>query len=177
MAREKLIQSARKLYDSPCSNETLKEEKHVSKPKFYDSMDDLIADALIEEIEVSKLPESAKHNRIYWINKHRQKPAEWSEENIKREWWNKGYLEGRKNAHIPARELGLPSSWDFQQKPKEKSEKPIIPECSEEDKTIDQLAEEYVEGVKKCNDAPTWDLIHTAVCYGYELGRNAKKEE
>ena len=35
-------------------------------------------------------------------------------EDIKREWWNKGYREGRKNAHIPAKELGLPSSWDFQ---------------------------------------------------------------
>lgn len=45
-----------------------------------------------------------------------------------------------------------------------------------EDKTVEQFAEEYVEGVKKCNDAPTWDLIHTAVCYGYELGR-ARKEE
>lgn len=43
-------------------------------------------------------------------------------------------------------------------------------EWSEESETIDQLAEEYVEGVKKCNDAPTLDLIHTAVCYGYELG-------
>lgn len=43
--------------------------------------------------------------------------------------------------------------------------------------TIDQLAEEYVEGVKKCNDAPTFDLIHTAVCYGYELGLIARKEE
>ena len=28
---------------------------------------------------------------------------------------NEGYLEGRKNAHIPARELGLPKSMDFQQ--------------------------------------------------------------
>lgn len=35
-------------------------------------------------------------------------------DDVKREWWNKGYLEGRKNAHIPARELGLPSSCDFQ---------------------------------------------------------------
>lgn len=43
--------------------------------------------------------------------------------------------------------------------------------------TIDQLAEEYVEGVKKCNDAPTFDLIHTAVCYGYELGLIARKEK
>jgi hypothetical protein len=50
-------------------------------------------------------------------------------------------------------------------------------EWNEEDKTVEQFAEEYVEGVKKCNDAPTWDLIHTAVCYGYELGKNARKEE
>jgi len=50
-------------------------------------------------------------------------------------------------------------------------------EWSEDDKTIDQLAEEYVEGVKKFNDAPTWDLIHTAVCYGYELSFIARKEE
>ena len=37
---------------------------------------------------------------------------------------NEGYLEGRKNAHIPARELGLPSSCDFQkeQKPAEKQD-------------------------------------------------------
>jgi hypothetical protein len=33
---------------------------------------------------------------------------------IKRDWHNKGYLEGRKNAHISARELGLPKSCDFQ---------------------------------------------------------------
>lgn len=43
--------------------------------------------------------------------------------------------------------------------------------------TIDQLAEEYVEGVKKCNDAPTLDLIHTAVCYGFELGLIERKED
>ena len=45
-----------------------------------------------------------------------------------------------------------------------------------EDKTVEQFAEEYVEGVKKVNNAPTWDLIHTAVCYGYELGLNARKQ-
>lgn len=39
-------------------------------------------------------------------------------DDIKSEWWNKGYLEGRKNAHIPAKELGLPSSWDFQKEQK-----------------------------------------------------------
>lgn len=35
------------------------------------------------------------------------------EKDIKREWYNKGYIEGRKNAHIPARELGLPKEYDF----------------------------------------------------------------
>jgi hypothetical protein len=54
---------------------------------------------------------------------------------------------------------------------------PKAAEWSEENKTVDQLAEEYVEGVKKFNDAPTWDLIHTAVCYGYELSFNARKEK
>ena len=33
-------------------------------------------------------------------------------EDIQREWYNKGYIKGRKEAHIPARELGLPSSLD-----------------------------------------------------------------
>lgn len=53
-----------------------KEQKPI---KAYDNMDDLIADAMIDEIGKSDIPDSAKHNRIYWINKHRQKPAEWSE--------------------------------------------------------------------------------------------------
>ena len=33
-------------------------------------------------------------------------------EDSQREWYNKGYIKGRKEAHIPARELGLPSSLD-----------------------------------------------------------------
>lgn len=35
---------------------------------------------------------------------------------------NEGYVEGRKNAHIPARELGLPSSMDFKQEWSEEDE-------------------------------------------------------
>ena len=31
---------------------------------------------------------------------------------IKRDWYNKGYIKGRKEASIPARELGLPSALD-----------------------------------------------------------------
>lgn len=34
------------------------------------------------------------------------------EDTIKRDWYNKGYLKGRKEANIPARELGLPSELD-----------------------------------------------------------------
>lgn len=36
---------------------------------------------------------------------------------------NFGYVEGRKNAHIPAKELGLPSSMDFKQEWSEEDEK------------------------------------------------------
>ena len=35
-------------------------------------------------------------------------------DDIKREWYNKGYLKGRREAHIPARELGLPKAFDFE---------------------------------------------------------------
>ena len=60
-------------------SEKKKLKKIVQKPKIYDSMDDLIADALIEEIENSELDDRGKHNRIIWIKSHRKKPA-WSEE-------------------------------------------------------------------------------------------------
>ena len=33
---------------------------------------------------------------------------------LKREWYNQGYLKGRQEAHIPARELGLPKAFDFE---------------------------------------------------------------
>ena len=41
-----------------------------------------------------------------------EKEQEQGVADIQREWYNKGYLKGRKEAHIPARELGLPSSLD-----------------------------------------------------------------
>ena len=55
------------------------EQKPKEKTKIYDSMDDLIADALIEEIEGSELDDRGKYNRIHWIESHRQKHP-WSEE-------------------------------------------------------------------------------------------------
>lgn len=58
------------------------EQKPKEKTKIYDSMDDLIADALIEEIEGSELDDRGKYNRIHWIESHRQKHT-WSEEDIK----------------------------------------------------------------------------------------------
>jgi len=47
---------------------------------WYDNMDDLIADAMMDEINKSDLSDSDKYNRIYWINTHREKNIEWSEE-------------------------------------------------------------------------------------------------
>ena len=60
------------------------EKQQEQKPiKVYDNMDDLIADAMIDEINKSDMRDNEKHNRIYWINKHRQNPTEWSEDD---EW-------------------------------------------------------------------------------------------
>ena len=80
----------------------------------------LTQDEIDSVLEKQKEPENVSASTII--------PSCWAEEpslqqeqkldDVKREWWNKGYLEGRKNAHIPARELGLPNSWDFQQEQK-----------------------------------------------------------
>lgn len=37
-----------------------------------------------------------------------------NEDDLKREWYNKGYIKGRQDAHIPARDLGLPKAFDFE---------------------------------------------------------------
>ena len=94
---------------------------------------------------------------------------------IKREWYNKGYLEGRKNAHIPARELGLPKSWDFQQEQ---------PEVDLEKEFVDFLEKEnaYVDDNNKISYYNGSSFDHTCDIYPiarhfYELGLNARKEE
>ena len=37
----------------------------------------------------------------------------------------------------------------------------------DKDKNLDEIAQDYVDGVKEYNPEPTWDLMQTAVCYGY----------
>ena len=42
-------------------------------------------------------------------------------------------------------------------------------------KNLDDIAQEYVDGVRQYNSEPTWDLMQTAVCYGYHLAENKQK--
>ena len=37
----------------------------------------------------------------------------------------------------------------------------------DKDKNLDEIAQDYVDSVKEYNPEPTWDLMQTAVCYGY----------
>ena len=37
----------------------------------------------------------------------------------------------------------------------------------DKDKNLDEIAQDYVDRVKECNPEPTWNLMQTAVCYGY----------
>lgn len=39
----------------------------------------------------------------------------------------------------------------------------------DKDKNLDDIAQDYVEAVKEYNPEPTWNLMQTAVCYGYHL--------
>lgn len=37
----------------------------------------------------------------------------------------------------------------------------------DKDTNVDEIAQDYVDGVKEYSPEPTWDLMQTAVCYGY----------
>lgn len=52
--------------------------------------------------------------------------------------------------------------------PKEKSVDGVF-YSSDKDKNLDEIAQDYVDSVKQYNQEPTWDLMQTAVCYGYHL--------
>ena len=77
-------------------------------------------------------------------------------DDIKREWYNKGYLKGRQEAHIPARELGLPKALDF---------KPF-----DEDLERDAVNFCYDNGL---NTTPY--IAKTIAKHFYELGLNTRK--
>ena len=92
------------------------------------------------------------------------------------------YLEKQKDAFENGRQLGIMQEqarqeleWtDEKQKehqnnsdaPNESSEEGLI-SSSRKDKNLDEIAQDYVDNVKECNPEPTWDLMQTAVCYGY----------
>lgn len=77
-------------------------------------------------------------------------------DDIKREWYNKGYLKGRQEAHIPARELGLPKALDF---------KPF-----DEDLERDAVNFCYDNGL---NTTP--HIAKTIAKHFYELGLNTRE--
>ncbi len=39
-------------------------------------------------------------------------------------------------------------------------------------KTLEERVAEYVEGVKSVNPEVTWNLLYTAVMFGYHMGVN-----
>lgn len=47
---------------------------------------------------------------------------------------------------------------------------------SDKDKDLDEIAQDYVDRVKEYNPEPTWDLMQTAVCYGYYLAEQKEQK-
>ena len=46
----------------------------------------------------------------------------------------------------------------------------------DKDTNIEDIAQIYVEGVKECNATPDWNLLHTAVIFGFQQGRQQKEQ-
>ena len=99
--------------------------------------------------------------------------------------FREGYLFGiekQKDAFENGRQLGIMQEQARQElgwpdeKKKEHQNNSDAPEKAlgrdlispkDKDKNLDEIAQDYVDGVKEYNPEPTWDLMQTAVCYGY----------
>ena len=92
----------------------------------------------------------------------KEQKSELDVEKAKQEWWNKGYVEGRKNAHIPAKELGLPKSMDFHSKLDEIDKmKYIAPEATTfEMPEIHCLVSSGEDLVHCDSDCRIWHICH-----------------
>ena len=107
----------------------LKEQKPIVKIPKFRAGDTIHLKSSNAEYTIEAISSSGYHGKGWsltfdaepdyeLVSEDKEKQKEQNSDDVKREWWNKGYLEGRKNAHIPARELGLPSSCDFQKEQK-----------------------------------------------------------
>ena len=47
----------------------------------------------------------------------------------------------------------------------------------DKDKNLDEIAQDYVERVKEYNPEPTWNLMQTAVCYGYHCCEQKEQKQ
>ena len=92
--------------------------------------------------QTALLPIVAARARYFLEHLTKPKPAKWSEEEKQKEHQN----------NSDAREKALGRELTFPQ---------------DKDKNLDEIAQDYVDGVKEYNPEPTWDLMQTAVCYGY----------
>lgn len=137
-AYDEAIKKAMELWNSPRTCFDIEQLESIF-PKLVESEDEKIRKEIVATIEQCHyLRPKNRDNMLSYLERQKEQNSN----DIKREWWNKGYLEGRRNAHIPARELGLPSSWDFQ---KEQN----TMEWSEEDEKIIQS----LHHVMNCADA------------------------
>ena len=86
---------------------------------------------------------------------------------IKREWYNKGYLKGRKESNIPAKELGLPKSCDMPEQSEVDLEKEI------EEHVIYMPHGEFASDNERQEDV---EWARKEFHHFFELGLNARNE-
>ena len=148
----------------------LKESEESEEERVRKDIVGLIKFALNDGSAVSPGSHTTKEEAISWLEK--QKKLFESGRGLY-------YYDGEKTTYCgyPATEE---NPYDFamsqQEKQKEHQNNSDAPNesswagmisSSDKDKNLDEIAQDYINSVKEYNPEPTWDLIQTAVCYGY----------
>lgn len=138
-------------------------------PQLKESEDERIRKEIISALKFANTSDGVYDKHIAWLE--RQKELFESGKGLY-------YYDGEKTTYC-----GYPATEDNpydiamsqQEKQKEHQNNSDAPNessagmisSSDKDKNLDEIAQDYIDGVKKYNPEPTWDLMQTAVCYGY----------
>lgn len=182
MEREIAIEIVRKHYSPDGVDGTLRRALETLIPELAESEDGKIINAIIGILN---------NSNVIDINVPQERMHAWLEKQKKLFESGRGlyYYDGEKTTFCGYL-ITEDNPYDFamsqqEEKQKEHQNNSDAPKeksvggnfsSSYKDKNLDDIAQEYVEGVKEYNPTPDWNLIHTAVCYGYHLAEHKEQK-
>lgn len=169
MTREEALQNIKKVIGF---SDTLDESIFTLFPELKESEDGRIRKELIELISCMHDADPRKKGWIAWLEKQKEPTKE--ELYAEAGTTEKEYIANTMKIVRAMREKQKEHQNNSDAQEKSLGRDLTFPQ--DKDMDLDEIAQDYIDGVKEYNPEPTWDLMQTAVCYGYHY-REQKEQK